>query len=69
MEYKFQVIAMTMSDYQALSDKISLQVPAYKNLKTISIGLLLGIVILGTAFAVILYAKKRYCKPYPPHEK
>lgn len=68
-EYKFQVLAMSVSDYQSASEKVTLTVPAYRKIRAVSVGLITGIAFLGAVFGAICYIKKRWCKSYPSPDK
>ncbi|XP_033338071.1 borderless isoform X1 [Megalopta genalis] len=65
--YTFEVAAMSVTDDVATSDRISLEVPAYRRNRAISMGIVAGIGFLAAALAAIWWARKRFC--HPPNEK
>ncbi|XP_068973749.1 protein borderless isoform X2 [Bombus flavifrons] len=60
--YTFEVAAMSMSDDVATSERVSLEVPAYRRNRAISMGIVAGIGFLAAALAAIWWAKKRFCQ-------
>ncbi|XP_044733177.1 protein borderless isoform X2 [Chrysoperla carnea] len=62
--YYFQVLAVSTNEYEARSSKYVLTIPAYKKIKAISIGIIIAIAILGSAFAGLFYARKKWCLEY-----
>ncbi|XP_031829317.1 borderless isoform X2 [Nomia melanderi] len=65
--YTFEVAAMSISDDVATSERISLEVPAYRRNRAISMGIVAGIGFLAAALAAIWWARKRFCQS--PNEK
>lgn len=65
--YTFEVAAMSMTDDVATSERISLEVPAYRRNRAISMGIVAGIGFLAAALAAIWWARKRFC--HSPNEK
>ncbi|CAL7934633.1 unnamed protein product [Xylocopa violacea] len=65
--YTFEVAAMSMSDDVATSERISLEVPAYRRNRAISMGIVAGIGFLAAALAAVWWARKRFCQS--PNEK
>lgn len=60
--YTFEVAAMSISDDVATSDRVSLEVPAYRRNRAISMGIVAGIGFLAAALAAIWWARKRFCQ-------
>lgn len=58
------MLAVSTNEYEARSSKYVLTIPAYKKIKAISIGIIIAIVILGSAFAGLFYARKKWCLEY-----
>ncbi|KAK1126308.1 hypothetical protein K0M31_004935 [Melipona bicolor] len=65
--YTFEVAAMSISDDVATSERVSLEVPAYRRNRAISMGIVAGIGFLAAALAAIWWARKRFCQS--PNEK
>lgn len=66
--YYFQVSALSTNDYQATSDRVTLVVPAYKRVRAISMGIMGAVALLGIAFGVFYYTRKRcFDKKNKPH--
>ncbi|XP_012147466.1 borderless isoform X2 [Megachile rotundata] len=65
--YTFDVSAVSISDDVASSERISLEVPAYRRNRAISMGIVAGIGFLAAALAAIWWARKRFCQS--PNEK
>ncbi|XP_017878813.1 protein borderless isoform X1 [Ceratina calcarata] len=65
--YTFEVAAMSVSDDVATSERISLEVPAYRRNRAISMGIVAGIGFLAAALGAIWWARKRFCQS--PNEK
>ncbi|XP_029043005.1 protein borderless isoform X2 [Osmia bicornis bicornis] len=65
--YTFDVSAVSVSDDVASSERISLEVPAYRRNRAISMGIVAGIGFLAAALAAIWWARKRFCQS--PNEK
>ncbi|XP_076174776.1 borderless isoform X2 [Ptiloglossa arizonensis] len=61
--YTFEVAAMSIADDVATSERISLEVPAYRRNRAISMGIVAGIGFLAAALAAIWWARKRFCQP------
>ncbi|KAG7213398.1 hypothetical protein KM043_002684 [Ampulex compressa] len=61
--YTFEVAAMSVTDDVATSNRVSLEVPAYRRNKAISMGIVAGIGFLAAALAAIWWARKRFCQP------
>ncbi|XP_015173547.1 PREDICTED: protein turtle isoform X2 [Polistes dominula] len=67
-QYTFEVAAMSLSDDEATSERISLEVPAYRRNRAISMGIVAGIGFLAATLAAVWWARKRFCRS-PSHEK
>lgn len=65
--YTFEVAAVSVADDVAASDRVSLEVPAYRRNRAISMGIVAGIGFLAAALAAIWWARKRFC--HSPNEK
>lgn len=63
-EYNIQVIAVSMDDQQAISEKLTFQIPGYKKIKAVSTGIITGLAFLIAAFVAVFYAKRRWCRSY-----
>lgn len=61
-QYTFEVAAMSLSDDEASSERISLEVPAYRRNRAISMGIVAGIGSLAAALAAVWWASKRFCR-------
>ncbi|KMQ92911.1 protein turtle [Lasius niger] len=61
--YTFEVAAMSLTDDVATSERIGLEVPAYRRNRAISMGIVAGIGFLAAALAAVWWAKKRFCQP------
>ncbi|XP_015601580.1 protein borderless isoform X2 [Cephus cinctus] len=59
--YIFEVVAMSFSDDEATSERVTLEVPAYRKNRAISMGIIAGIGFLAAALAAIWWARKRFC--------
>ncbi|XP_058803561.1 protein borderless isoform X1 [Phymastichus coffea] len=66
--YTFEVIATSVSDDIAVSERYTLEVPAYRRNRAISMGIIAGIGFLAAAMGAIWWAKRRFCQN-PPEEK
>ncbi|KAF5301468.1 hypothetical protein FQA39_LY02197 [Lamprigera yunnana] len=62
--YDFQVSAVAIDDFQAVSAKIRYPVPAYKKIKVLSMSLIALVVFIIIAVALIYYIKLKWCKTY-----
>lgn len=65
--YTFEVASMSTTDDVATSERVSLEVPAYRRNRAISMGIVAGIGFLAAALAAIWWARKRFCQS--PNEK
>ncbi|XP_022905461.2 protein borderless [Onthophagus taurus] len=63
-EYHFEVIAMSYNDYQVASNKISYLIPAYRRIRSLSIGLITGVGFLALIVAGVYFGKKKWCSSY-----
>lgn len=61
--YTFEVAAMSITDHVATSERVSLEVPAYRRNRAISMGIVAGIGFLAAALAAVWWARKRFCQP------
>ncbi|KAK2581280.1 hypothetical protein KPH14_008070 [Odynerus spinipes] len=61
-EYTFEVVAMSLSNDEATSERVSLEVPAYRRNRAISMGIVAGIGFLAAALAAVWWARKRFCR-------
>ncbi|XP_020281495.1 protein borderless isoform X2 [Pseudomyrmex gracilis] len=61
--YTFEVAAMSITDDVATSERVSLEVPAYRRNRAISMGIVAGIGFLAAALAAVWWARKRFCQP------
>ncbi|XP_076655189.1 borderless isoform X2 [Halictus rubicundus] len=65
--YSFEVASVSVTDDVVTSERISLEVPAYRRNRAISMGIVAGIGFLAAALAAIWWARKRFC--HSPNEK
>ncbi|EZA62874.1 protein borderless isoform X3 [Ooceraea biroi] len=61
--YTFEVAAMSLTDDSRTSERVGLEVPAYRRNRAISMGIVAGIGFLAAALAAIWWARKRFCQP------
>ena len=61
--YTFEVAGMSLTDDIATSERVSLEVPAYRRNRAISMGIVAGIGFLAAALAAVWWARKRFCQP------
>lgn len=61
--YTFEVAATSITDDTATSERIGLEVPAYRRNRAISMGIVAGIGFLAAALAAVWWARKRFCQP------
>lgn len=61
--YTFEVAALSLTDDVATSERVSLEVPAYRRNRAISMGIVAGIGFLAAALAAVWWARKRFCQP------
>ncbi|XP_057335997.1 protein borderless isoform X2 [Microplitis mediator] len=61
--YIFEVSAMSSSDDVSTSEQFTLEVPAYRRNRAISMGIVAGIGFLAAALAAIWWSRKRFCQP------
>jgi len=61
--YTFEVAAMSLTDDAATSERVGLEVPAYRRNRAISMGIVAGIGFLAAALAAVWWARKRFCQP------
>lgn len=66
--YSFEVIATSINDEILVSERVTIEVPAYRRNRAISMGIVTGIGFLATTLGVIWWAKKKFCHD-PPAEK
>ncbi|KAL0101927.1 hypothetical protein PUN28_018468 [Cardiocondyla obscurior] len=62
--YTFEVAAMSLTDDAATSERVSLEVPAYRRNRAISMGIVAGIGFLAAALAAVWWARKRFCQSF-----
>ncbi|XP_023287560.1 protein borderless isoform X2 [Orussus abietinus] len=60
--YTFEVAAVSMSDEILPSERVTLEVPAYRRNRAISMGIIAGIGFLAAAVAAVFWARKRFCR-------
>ncbi|XP_053979898.1 protein borderless isoform X2 [Hylaeus anthracinus] len=60
--YTFEVAAVSITDDTVTSERVSLEVPAYRRNRAISMGIVAGIGFLAAALAAIWWARKRFCQ-------
>ncbi|XP_012062720.1 PREDICTED: protein turtle [Atta cephalotes] len=60
--YTFEVAGMSLMDDVATSERVSLEVPAYRRNRAISMGIVAGIGFLAAALAAVWWARKRFCQ-------
>ncbi|XP_066598150.1 protein borderless [Prorops nasuta] len=60
--YTFEVAATSLTNYVANSERVNLQVPAYRRNRAISMGIVAGIGFLAAALAAVWWARKRFCQ-------
>lgn len=53
------IVYSVSEDYQAPSEKVILMVPAYKKIRAISITIMVTVALIGGAFAIFYYLRKR----------
>ncbi|OXU19625.1 hypothetical protein TSAR_016370 [Trichomalopsis sarcophagae] len=63
--YTFEVVATSTSDDLIVSERVTLEVPAYRRNRAISMGIVAGIGFLAAALGAIWWAKKRFCQNSP----
>lgn len=61
--YTFEVAAMSLTDNVATSDRVGIEVPAYRRNRAISMGIVAGIGFLAAALGAVWWARKRFCQP------
>ncbi|CAD6233973.1 GSCOCG00007436001-RA-CDS [Cotesia congregata] len=61
--YIFEVSAMSQSDDVATSEQFTLEVPAYRRNRAISMGIVAGVGFLAASLAAIWWSRKRFCQP------
>ncbi|XP_011702130.1 PREDICTED: protein turtle isoform X2 [Wasmannia auropunctata] len=61
--YTFEVAAISLTDDEASSERVGLEVPAYRRNRAISMGIVAGIGFLAAALAAVWWARKRFCQP------
>jgi hypothetical protein len=66
--YTFEIVATSTTDDITVSERFTLEVPAYRRNRAISMGIVAGIAFLAAALGAIWWAKKRFCQN-PPGEK
>ncbi|XP_014237550.1 protein borderless isoform X2 [Trichogramma pretiosum] len=60
--YTFEVVGTSENDDISVSDRFTLEVPAYRRNRAISMGIVAGIGFLAAALGAIWWAKKRFCQ-------
>ncbi|KAJ8922838.1 hypothetical protein NQ315_007873 [Exocentrus adspersus] len=68
-EYDIQVLALSLDDQQAITDKVRAVFPGYKSIRAVSTGIIAGLAFLGTAFVAVYYFKKKWCRAYHGNAK
>ncbi|XP_018573358.1 protein borderless [Anoplophora glabripennis] len=68
-EYDIQVIALSLDDQQAISDKVRAVFPGFKSIRAVSTGIIAGLAFLATAFIAVYYVKKKWCRTYQGNSK
>lgn len=68
-EYHFEVLAMSVSDFFSTSEKITLQVPPYKKVRAVSIGLVIGVLFIGFVLGGVFYYRRKLRKTYENNGK
>ncbi|XP_011500330.1 PREDICTED: protein turtle [Ceratosolen solmsi marchali] len=63
--YTFEVVATSTAEDITVSERFTLEVPAYRRNRAISMGIVAGIAFLAAALGAIWWAKKRYCQSSP----
>ncbi|VEN49372.1 unnamed protein product [Callosobruchus maculatus] len=63
-EYDIQVVALSIDDQQAVSEKVRTTFPGYKSLGAVSTGVILGFAFLGAGFVVFYYVRRKWCQSY-----
>ncbi|CAH2008656.1 unnamed protein product [Acanthoscelides obtectus] len=63
-EYDVQVVALSIDDQQAVSDKVRAVFPGYKSLGAVSTGVIVGFAFLGATFVVFYYIRRKWCQSY-----
>lgn len=61
--YTFEVATLSLTDDVAASERVALEVPAYRRNRAISMGIVAGIGFLAAALAAVWWARKRFCQP------
>ncbi|XP_030745787.1 protein borderless [Sitophilus oryzae] len=64
-EYDIQVLAISIDDQQAISEKIRTLYPGFKSIRAISTGIIAGLAFLGVIFVTVYFVKKRFFKRNP----
>lgn len=54
---------MSHADDITTSEQFSLEVPAYRRNRAISMGIVAGIGFLAAALAAVWWSRKRFCRP------
>ena len=63
--YTFEIIGTSIADDIAVSERFTLEVPAYRRNRAISMGIVAGLAFLAMALGAIWWAKKRFCQTEP----
>ncbi|KAF7270305.1 hypothetical protein GWI33_016706 [Rhynchophorus ferrugineus] len=64
-EYDIQVLAISIDDQQAISEKIRALYPGFKSIRAISTGIIAGLAFLGVIFVAVYFVKKRFFSSKP----
>ncbi|XP_050307905.1 protein borderless [Anthonomus grandis grandis] len=65
LEYDIQIIAVSIDDQQAISEKIRVLYPGFKSIKAISTGIIAGLIFLGIIFVGVYFVRKRFMQSSP----
>lgn len=63
--YTFKVLATSINDEITVSNHFTLEVPAYRKNRAISMSIIIGLGFLAIAVGAIWWAKKRFCQNLP----
>lgn len=64
-EYDIQVLAVSIDDQQAISEKVRALYPGFKSIRAISTGIIAGLIFLAVIFAVVYFVRKRFFNSTP----
>lgn len=68
-DYQFQLVAMSYQDYQVESEKLPFQVPPYRRIRSVSIGLITGIAFVALIILAVYFVKKKLCNTYSENNR